>query len=487
MTGQVEPVAAPPGEEPPDRRRLGRVAAIAVVALTLLGLGIRWWNIVEVRPICDPPREDPNPGCFDLYGGPSDALYGHLQGRLIAQGHWWVNPFDALSQPDEVPFSTRAQEVDPSGPFVASVGDPPLYQAFLGALSALGFHSGQSHRLLSALAGVSVVPLAAALARRLRSRRAAVLAAAIAAVHPLLWIGDGMLLSEAVYAPLVLGALLAAYRLRARPTVRRAAVLGLLVMLAAFARAEALVLTAFLALPATLLAPGRPWRQRWALLGATAAAAAALFVPWNLWINTRFDRPVMMTAASGSVLSASACDEHFYGRPLALFIYCPVDVEVPPDADEAEQDALVRDAALDYITDNLGRLPVVMAARVGRMWDLYGARDNLDMNIAVEDRGVWPSRTGLWLYYALLPLAVVGGVAMRRRHLPIWPMLTIAAMVTVTAAVTFGLTRYRVPADAVLVVLGASGLDAVISRVAGHRSATTAEGLSTPSPSAPSG
>lgn len=474
MSERSEPPADEAGHDRSDRPRLGRAAAIAVVALTLLGLGIRWWNIVEVRPICDPPREDPNPRCFDLYGGLSDALYGHLQGRLIAEGHWWVNPFDALSQPEDVPFSTRAQEVDPSGPYVASVGDPPLYQAFLGAASALGFQSGQSHRLLSALAGVSVVPLAAALALRLRSRRAAVLAAGIAAVHPLLWIGDGMLLSEAIYAPLVLGTLLAAYHLRAGPTPRRAAVLGLVVMLAAFARAEAMVLTAFLALPATLLAPRCTWRQRWALFGATAAAAAALFVPWNLWINSRFDRPVMMTAASGSVLSASACDEHFYGDPLALFIYCAVDVEVPPDADEAEQDALVRDAALEYIGDHLGRLPVVMAARVGRMWDLYGPSENLDMNIAVEGRGVWPSRTGLAVYYVLLPLAVVGGASMRRRRVPIWPMLTVAAMVTLTAALTFGLTRYRVPADAALVVLGAVGLDALLSQVVRLRREATA-------------
>lgn len=460
-----------PGEQvdeglpaPRLRSRLGRTTAVAVALLTLLGLGVRWWNIIEERPICNPPGADPDPDCFDLYGGTNDPLYGHLQGRLIAEGHWWVHPFHAISEPADVPLPVRALRFEPSGPYVASVGDPPLYQAFLGAASALGFHSGQSHRLLSALAGVSVVPLAAALALHLRGRRAAVVAAGVAALHPLIWIGDGMLLSEAIYSPLILGTLLAAYRVLEAPTLRRAAVLGLLVMLAAFARAEALVLTALLALPATLFAPKLAWRERWALFGVTAAAAAALFVPWNAWINTRFDRPVMMTAASGSVLSASACDEHFYGSPLALFIYCPIDVAIPPDADQAEQDALVRDAALSYIGDNLGRLPVVMAARVGRMWDLYGVRENLDMDIGVESRGRWPSQAGLVVYYGLLPLAVVGAVAMRRRGHPIWPMLSIAVMVTITAAMTFGLTRYRVPADAALVVMGAVGLDALVDR-----------------------
>ena len=453
-------------------RRLGRAGAVAVAALTLLGLGIRLYDVLSVRPVCDPPRADPDGDCFELYGSLSDAVYGHLQGRLIAQGHWFVNPYHALSQPEEVPFSTRAQEVDPSGPFVRSVGDPPLYQLFLAGATALGAESGESHRILSSIAGATVIPLAALLGLRLRSRRAAIAAAAIAAVHPLLWINDGMLLSEAIYAPLIGASLLLAYAVWDRPDAGRAAAFSLTVTLAAFARGEALILLGLLVLPLLLRLPGVDWRRRFTLLGVAALTAALLVVPWNAWINTQFEEPVFMTAASGSVLSASACDEHFYGEALALFIYCAVDVDLPSGIDESERDALVREAATRYIRDNLGRLPVVMVARVARMWDLYGPSENLQMNIAVEARGDRPSRAGLAGYYALLPLAGAGLLSMRRRHLPVWPFAAIALMVSVTAASTFGLTRYRVPADLALVVLGAVGIDALVSLWTRRRSAS---------------
>lgn len=489
VTAAPAPGADPAGPETavarPSPWTVDRALLLIVAGLTVLGLGIRWYNILEVRPICDPPRSRDVPTCFDLYAGTNDPLYGHLQARLIADGHWFVNPFTAISQPEDVPFPERALAYEPSGPFVDSVGDPPVYQLFLAAASALGFESGQSHRLLSALVGVSVVPLTALLALRLASRRAAIAAAAIAAVHPLLWINDGMLLSEAVYAPLVALALVLTYWFRDGPSPRRAAALGFVVMLAAHTRAEAMVLVPMLVLPAVLGLRRRSWRQRGALLGAAAAAGAALFVPWNAYLNTKFDRPVLMTAASGAVLHASACDEHFYGAELALFIYCPADVEIPPDADEAERDALVRDAAIEYLRDHARRLPVVVAARVLRMWDLYGVQGNLNMNIGVEDRGRLPSRTGLWTYYALLPLAAAGAASMRHRRLPVWPLLTVAVMVTITAALTFGLTRYRVPADVMLVALGAVGLDAITrwvqARRAGRRDGGSA-GLSAAAP-----
>jgi len=447
-----------------------RRTALAVMAFVVLGIGIRWYNVAEARPVC-PENPSASDDCFQLYGSLSDPLYTHLQARLIAQGHWFVNPFTALSEPADVPFEARARAADPSGPYVRSVGDPPAYQLLLGAASAVGLESGQSQRLLSSVLGAGTIVLAALLARRLAGDRAAIIAAAIAAVHPLLWINDGMLLSESIYAPIVLGGLLSAYRFRERPSPRRAAELGLVVMLAAMARGEAILLLPLLVLPMVLSVRELSWRARGQLLASAAAAAALLFVPWNIWINGQFREPVTMTAASGSVLSASSCDEHFYGKPLALFIYCKVDVDLPPGIDESQRDALVRDASTRYIRDHLRRLPLVMAVRVGRMWDVYGPQENLDLNIGVEDRGRLPSEWGLRTYYALLLPAAAGLVALRRRKVPIWPFASIALMVSITAATTFALTRYRVPADAALVVLAAVGIDAVARWVSRRRAA----------------
>ena len=44
---------------------------------------------------------------------------------------------------------------------------------------------------------------------------------------------------------------------------------------------------------------------------------------------------------------------------------------------------------------------------------------------------------------------------MRRRRIPIFPYFAIALSVTITVALSFGITRYRAPVDAVLPVLAA--------------------------------
>jgi hypothetical protein len=242
-------------------------------------------------------------------------------------------------------------------------------------------------------------------------------------------------------------------------------------MLAAFTRGEAILLLPVLVAPAILGLPDRSWRDRLRLLVAAGAAALALLLPWTLYVNSRFEEPVFMTSASGAVLSASACDEHFYGDDLALFIYCPSTATIPPGLDESERDQLVRRAALDYIGDNLDRLPVVVAARVGRLWDVYEPAQNLNMNIAVEARGGDASRAGLAVYYAVLPFALLGAVSLWRRGTWLWPLLSVLLMVTLTAAMTFGLTRYRAPADLVLVTLAAAGLDALLRMLPRPRAA----------------
>ncbi len=423
----------------------------ALLACTIVGFGVRWVDIAIVRPVCEPLVESDD--CFPLYAGPSDWLYGHLQGRFIGDGDWFVNPY----------------ERQPDGELQRSVGDPPLYQTFLGALSAVGLDGGQTQRHASAIVGLTTIPLLALLARRLAGEPSGVVAGVLAAVHPLLWINDGMLLSEAIYAPLIAATLLASVAFGDRPTLFRGALLSLVVTAAMFARGEAAMLLVLLVPVVILRARGLDRRQRVAVAIGAAAVAGAFVVPWNVWLNAQFEERVFMTSASGSVLSASACDRHFYGEPLALFIYCDVDVEVPAGFDESQQDALVRDAAVDYLGANRYRLPVVVTVRVARVWDLWGPAQNLEENIRTEQRGAFASRAGLAVYYALLPFAIVGLVSLRRRGEDVWPYVAIAIMVTTTAALTFGLTRYRVPADVALVVLAAVGIDAVVRSISSGR------------------
>ena len=129
--------------------------------------------------------------------------------------------------------------------------------------------------------------------------------------------------------------------------------------------------------------------------------------------------------------------------------------------DESIPDATARDKAFHYIRDHLTRAPVAAAARVARVWGLWRVEQQVGFDDFFERRGKWPSWTGTWMYMALVPLSVYALVVMRKRRVPISPMIAIIAMVTVTAAISIGITRYRVGADVMLTVLGGVGLDAL--------------------------
>ncbi|MCB1015817.1 MAG: hypothetical protein KDB10_11960, partial [Acidimicrobiales bacterium] len=105
---------------------------------------------------------------------------------------------------------------------------PPLYSVYLAVPSVLGFTSPLAHRVFSCLAGAGMVALVGVVARRLaggpgRGDRAGLLAAGLAALSPLLWVNEGMILSEPLYGVAIATVLLAAYRVYDDPTWRRTA------------------------------------------------------------------------------------------------------------------------------------------------------------------------------------------------------------------------------------------------------------------------
>jgi len=72
-------------------------------------------------------------------------------------------------------------------------------------------------------------------------------------------------------------------------------------------------------------------------------------------------------------------------------------------------------------------------------------------------------------YYLLVVAAAIGLAVLRRRRAPTWILLTPIVMVAFTAGLTFGLTRFREPAELSIVILAAVGLDWIGRRVARRR------------------
>jgi 4-amino-4-deoxy-L-arabinose transferase-like glycosyltransferase len=372
-----------------------------------------------------------------------DSLYYSLQGHDLAHGRWFIEPFrfrfDHMTEP--------------------SAFHPPAFSLYLGIVSRLGVDSFLGHRLAACVVGAGAVAVVGLVARRLAGDRAGLVAAAIAALYPLLWINDAVVLSESILALTTVVMLLAAYAFWRAPSPWRAAGLGASVSLVALTRAEGVLLFALLAVPVVVMVPGLDGRRRFERLGTMAAAAVVIMGPWIGYNVVRFDEPAFVSTGSGVTFAATSCDDVYSGPFVGSWSYICI-----PDRfsnDEAVNDRKNREAALRYVRHHKSELPKLAAARMGRVWGVFRPFQTAEL----DARGLNAIRAGLIVSYVLIPLAVIGLVLLRRRGQPILPMLALAAMVTITAVIFYGALRYRVPADVAIVVCAAVAVDASWSRL----------------------
>jgi 4-amino-4-deoxy-L-arabinose transferase-like glycosyltransferase len=414
-----------------DRQTFAR----GLVLMMVLGGAVRVANVLWWRPT----TSGTGSGGFVLGG---DSFYYHWQANAIAAGHWFVDPYRWAN--DEVS--------------VASSAHPPLYPLFLSVWSRLGVDSVTGHRLASAVLGVATIAVIGLLAYRLAGTAAGIVAAALAALYPQLWINDGMVMSESLVVLMAALVLYTAYSFAASPTMRNALVLGVVCGAGTLTRTEMALLFPVLVIPLALLAKNGDWRHRAKLAVVGCVAGGLLVVPWVAFNMVRFEEPTWLSTGTGSALSAASCDDVYYGSKIGYWEYCFKGPWPPNAVDESQRDLAPRDAATEYIGDHLDRLPVVALARVGRIWGVFKPGQTTTFEWQLEARGRVASWTALFYYYALVPFAIVGLVAMRRRKVPIWPIVALLVIATFAAATTFGVTRYRAPAEAGLVLAAAIGL-----------------------------
>lgn len=426
-----------PGTGPSHATFAWMLGAISAVALAL-----RWYLVLGARPSCGPAGGE---DCFQVAGL---ALWYHEQAQLLSEGHLFAHPFQFLDTGDVIPSALH----------------PPAYSGLLGLFSLVGLGTVTQHRLVSGVIGALAVTAIGLLAREIAGARAGLVAAAIAVLHPALWINDGMLQPESLLALLTAAVLFAAFRVDADPTPRRVAALGALVGLATLTRPEMLLYAPLLVVPLVLRRRELAWRARGRLALFGLGATVLVLAPWLGFNLERFGRP-SLTNSQGSVIAESSCRSTYYGEFIGYQANCHPGFPLPIEfEDEVEREAELFDQAFPYVTDHLERVPLVALARVGRIWELYNPRQNAFLNDWYEGRGRRASQLALVGYYLILPLAAVGALDLRRRGVTLLPLVVTAVAVTITAAGTFGLTRYRVPADVALVVLAGVGVDHLASR-----------------------
>ncbi|HMF04118.1 MAG TPA: glycosyltransferase family 39 protein [Acidimicrobiia bacterium] len=416
----------PPAPSPTaDAERRTFVRWLTII--TIVGLAVRLAYVLLVR------RDH-------VVGG--DAFFYHVGANLLADGKGFIAP---------LPYVI--------GSTVQAADHPPLYIVFLAIPSVFGLRSSLDHILWSTLLGTGTIVMTGMLGRRVGGTRVGLVAAALAAVYPNIWLHDGALLSETLAIFVVTTALLLAYRAWEQPSLGRVVALGAACGVAMLSRSELVLLLPALLAPVVLLARAITVRERLLRLGAGTLVALVLVAPWIGYNLSRFSHPVYLSSQFEATIAGANCRDTYRGPSLGSTTSTCVK-GIAPTKDESEAGIVLRDRAETFVRDNLGRVPVVVSARVGRILGLYPPGRLIDVEVFFEGRERWVATLELITFYPVAIGAVAGAVVLRRRRkAPLFPLLAVPAIVVVTVAVTYGSNRFRAPAETALVVLAAIAVD----------------------------
>ncbi len=389
--------------------RFGRV--LLVIVAVAFGLRVAYVAIAKAGPcpvvLADGTKIGSSPSSC-LKG---DELFYNAESNYVAAGHGFEEPLSAFTHPGEPP--PPAADHPPLTVFVLT---PVAWLAEHAPLSWIVKEPLHDHvredRYTMVLLGTLVVFLVGLLGRRVGGDTVGLVAAAIAAVSPNLWVNDGLVMSETLTVLTVVGAMLAALWWRERPSWRRAGVVGLVCGLAILARVEFVLLVPLLAVAGACSLP-QPWPVRCKHAVVASVVALVVVAPWVGFNLARFDDATFVSTNDGLTLAGANCDATYHGSATGFWsLACAAN---PPAGDQSVVSAALRRRGLSYVKHHLARVPAVVLARLGRTWSLFRPFDMVKFNTG-EDREEWVTRLGLVVYYPTLLLAIAGAVALWRRR-----------------------------------------------------------------------
>ena len=384
-----------------------------------------------------------------------DAYYYHHQAQLNLEGHWFVDPFVFLAKHHREALVPSAQH-------------PPMFTMLLTFGDLLGLKSTDAQLVLICLIGTATIALTGVVARDLVTPRAGVIAAVIAALYPGFWVFDGEVMSEALVMLLAAVTILAANRCFRQFTIGRIVVLGLLTGICALTRAELVLLVPLVALPTVWWQRSLSRRRRVALCGLAVAVAVAPMLPWFARNIAVFHHPVLLSDQLQVTVAAANNAQTYHGPLTASWCYtCLLTARFPGGDDESDQADYWQGQAEHYIAAHKTRALEVAVDRVGLEWGFYAPLIHADQDF-LEGWPIPVSDAWLAWYYPLLALAACGAVILRRRGQPIYPLMAMFIVATLTAFATYGSYRFRSEAEVAIVILAAVTLDAAWSSLAGR-------------------
>jgi 4-amino-4-deoxy-L-arabinose transferase-like glycosyltransferase len=447
----------------PAVTRFGRV--LLVIVVVAFGIRIAYVAIAKTGP-CAIVVQGKSVGSYPSKCLRGDELFYNSEANYVANGHGFNEPLSSFTHPGQKP--------------PPAADHPPLTVFVLTPVSWLADHAPLSwvikepvhdhvreQRFAMALLGTLLVALVGLLGRRIGGDTVGLVAAAIAAVSPNIWVNDGLVMSETLTAITVVGVMIAALWWRDRPSWRRAAAVGLTCGLAILARVEFALLVPLVVI-VFALSMAQPRSVRWKQALVAVATTLVVIAPWVGFNLARFQDPTFVSTNDGLTLAGANCDAAYHGDSTGFwYIGCGDD---PLPGDQSQVANTLRRRGFHYARTHLSRLPVVVLARLGRTWSLFRPLDVVSLNTG-EGREEWVTRLGLVAYYPTLLFAIGGVVVLwrrRNRRAELWVLLVPPIIVTINTVVTYGLPRFRAGAEPSLALLAAVAGVALVRRVRGR-------------------
>jgi 4-amino-4-deoxy-L-arabinose transferase-like glycosyltransferase len=393
-------------------RNGGRVGLVALVAILLLGLGLRVGEAWDGRaPVYDA------------------AAYAAI-GANLDQGRG---------------FTVGASATQPSSNYSPGL---PLLAAGIYKLSG-GVHERLA-RVVLALVGALSILFAYLIARRLSGPGAGLIAAGAVAIYPALLEYQGMLMGEPLAATLLSGSVLAMFWADdarqgiAADGLVRWALPGLLLGALAMVRPEYLGVAVLLGLVVLVSGFRDDWRAALVRAAILLAGVVVVVAPWTIRNAAVLDRFVPISTGGGQVLFAgtylpSDGDPERVGAEVVTRhpeIFAPADVRrlrleqilavlaahrYPELGSDQALSKMGREQLWDDISEDPLEFAGFVATKVGRIWS-HGPR-------AVMREPLWEA-----LHWALLVLGAIGlaVLAWRRR----WEALVIGTIFLAITAIS---------------------------------------------------
>ena len=377
----------------------------------------------------------------------------------------------SIAQGEGYPYSRR--------PGRETAFRPPAYPVLLaGAYTLAGVGAAEVDervlvgRILGVLIGTLIVALIGVVAAQLWGRGVALVAMALAAVYvPLITVG-GAVMSEPLFAALMLGALAAAIEHRRSAHRWRWALLaGVLAGLSILTRANAMVLLLPLALAVWT---GRPrFSPRALAVPAVLVVLALLTVsPWTIRNAVVFDRFIPVSTQLGSALAGTYNDEartdeenpaswRSIRRVKAYESLYARLREIP----EPEVEDILRERSRAYIREHPTYVAKVALWTTLRTFELGGLDWSRHTASTISVTPRW-ANAGVFCFWIFALLAFAGALTRRAREAPLWFWAVPALLYLSVAFLVVETPRYRTGIDPFIILLAALALRPALRAVA---------------------